>query len=109
MPDPTLTSSTVQSLADLAAFQPGRIASRVLLKNAGGSATLFAFAAGEGLREHTAPFDARLIVLDGLAEVTLGGETHAVGVGETVLLPAHAPHAVHAPDDMRMLLVLLRA
>jgi quercetin dioxygenase-like cupin family protein len=70
--------------------------------------TLFAFAEGEGLSEHTAPFDALIVVTDGQAEVTIAGERHAVRAGETIRLPAGVPHAVHAPADVRLLLVMLR-
>jgi quercetin dioxygenase-like cupin family protein len=106
----TLTESpTVQPLADLAVFQPGSIVSRMLLKNKAGSVTLFAFAEGEGLSEHTAPFDALAVVTDGMAEVTIAGEQHTVGAGETLRLPASVPHAVHASADVRMLLIMLRA
>lgn len=107
---PTLTDSpAVQSLADLAVFQPSSIVSRMLLKNKAGSVTLFAFAEGEGLSEHTAPFDALVLVTDGTAEITIDGEHHTVSAGETLRLPASVPHAVHAPADVRMLLIMLRA
>lgn len=99
----------VQPLADLAVFQPESIVSRMLLKNKAGSVTLFAFAEGEGLSEHTAPFDALVVVTDGTAEVTIAGERFEVGPGETLRLPASIPHAVHAPTDVRMLLIMLRA
>lgn len=107
---PTLADSpTAQPLADLAVFQPGSIVSRMLLKNKAGSVTLFAFAEGEGLSEHTAPFDALIVVTDGTAEVTIAGDRHTVGAGETIRLPADVPHAVHASADVRMLLIMLRA
>lgn len=107
---PTLTDTpAVQPLADLAVFQPGSIVSRMLLKNKAGSVTLFAFAEGEGLSEHTAPFDALIVVTDGTAEITIDGEQHTVGAGETLRLPADVPHTVHAPTDVRMLLIMLRA
>lgn len=102
-------SPTVQSLAELAAFQTGSIVSRMLLKNKAGSVTLFAFAKGEGLSEHTAPFDALIVVTDGAAEITIKGARHAVGVGEALRLPANVPHAVRATSDVRMLLIMLRA
>lgn len=97
-----------QPLADLAAFQPGSIVSKMLLKSKAGSVTLFAFAEGEGLSEHTAPFDALIVVTDGTAHVTIDGEMHTVGAGVTIQLPASVPHAVHAPVDVRMLLIMLR-
>jgi quercetin dioxygenase-like cupin family protein len=98
----------VRALADLAAFQEGSVVSRMLLKNGAGSVTLFAFARGEGLSEHTAPFDALVVVTDGEAEVTIAGERHAVRAGQAIRLPANIPHAVQAPVDVRLLLVMLR-
>ena len=99
----------MRDLAGLAACQPGSVVSRMLLKNAGGSVTLFAFAAGEGLSEHTAPFDALVYVVEGEAQVEVGGEPYVVGAGRTITLPADVPHALHAAQDFKMLLVMLRA
>lgn len=96
------------ALADLALYQEGSVVSRVLLKNRGGSVTLFAFAEGEGLSEHTTPFDALVVVLDGEAAITIGGAPHTVRAGETLRLPADVPHAVHAARPFRMLLTMLR-
>jgi quercetin dioxygenase-like cupin family protein len=96
------------ALPDLAAYQEGSVVSRVLLKNRGGSVTLFAFAEGEGLSEHATPFDALVVVTDGEAEVTVGGVPHRVRAGEALRLPADVPHAVHAARPFRMLLTMLR-
>ena len=95
-------------LAELAPIQPGRIVSQVLRKNAGGSVTLFSFAEGEGLSEHTAPFDALLVVTRGEAAVTIAQDEHRVAAGEAVGLPARVPHAVQATTDLQMLLIMLR-
>jgi quercetin dioxygenase-like cupin family protein len=95
-------------LADLAAVQPGAIVSRTLVKREKGTITLFAFDAGQALSEHTAPFDALVHVLDGEAEVSVGGRPHRVAPGEVVLLPAGVPHAVRAPVPFRMLLTMIR-
>lgn len=84
------------------------IASRVLAKNAGGTVTLFAFDAGEALSEHTAPFDALVIVLDGALALTIGGHRVSAGEGTVVSMPANVPHAVDAVERSRMLLVMLR-
>jgi quercetin dioxygenase-like cupin family protein len=99
----------VKSLSELLQYQDGSIVSRVLLKNKGGTVTAFAFDAGEGLSEHTAPFDALLIVTDGDAEIEIAGETYHVGEGETILLPANRPHAVRAVAKFKMLLIMIRA
>ena len=109
MPETPPDAPAARRLADLAAFQEGAVVSRMLLKNAAGTVTLFAFGAGEGLSEHAAPFDALVVVTDGEAEVTVAGEAERARAGETILLPARVPHAVHAPADFRMLLVMLKA
>ena len=95
-------------LVDLIAPAPHGIASRVLAKTAGGNVTLFAFDAGEGLSEHTAPFDALVIVLNGSLTLTIGGQEVQAGPATIVRMPAHVPHAVDATAPSRMLLIMLR-
>jgi quercetin dioxygenase-like cupin family protein len=109
-----MTSSDMPAAAaleaiDLAAYQPGAVVSRTLLKRAGGTITLFAFDAGQGLSEHTAPFDALVQVLDGEAEVTIAGTPLRVSAGQMVLMPANQPHALSAPVRFKMLLTMVRA
>ena len=99
----------VKNLLDLLQYQDSSIVSRVLLKNKGGTVTLFAFDAGEGLSEHTAPFDALVVVTDGEAEVQIAGEGFRVRQGETIILPANRPHAVKATTKFKMLLIMIRA
>jgi len=84
------------------------IASRVLAKTAGGSLTLFAFDAGQGLSEHTSPFDALVLVLEGSLTLTIGGSPVRATPGTIVRMPADIPHAVDASDACRMLLIMLR-
>ena len=84
------------------------IARRVLAKNSSGTVTLFAFDAGEALSEHTAPFDALVIVLEGTFVLTIGGNRVEARAGTVVRMPAGVPHAVDAIDPSRMLLVMLR-
>jgi quercetin dioxygenase-like cupin family protein len=103
------TSVEVKQLSELLQYQDGSIVSRVLLKNKGGTATLFAFAEGEGLSEHTAPFDALIFALDGEAEIQIAEETFTVRQGETITLPANRPHAVRATKRFKMLLIMIRA
>jgi len=98
----------VENLAQMLHFQDKAIVSRMLVKNAGGSVTLFAFDSGEGLSEHTAPFDALLIGVEGRADILLGGQPHSLGAGETLLMPANMPHAVTPVEPFKMLLVMLR-
>ena len=99
----------VKQLVDLLQYQDGSIVSRVLLKNKGGTVTLFAFAEGEGLSEHTAPFDALIVVLDGGADIKIADERFKVQQGETITLPANRPHAVRASTKFKMLLIMIRA
>ncbi|GAB4319222.1 MAG: cupin domain-containing protein [Candidatus Sumerlaeia bacterium] len=87
----------------------GGIVSRAILKSGGGNVTLFAVAAGEEISEHTAAFDALAFVLDGAAQITVGGTTHMVRAGELLILPAHVPHGLRAEASFRMMLVMLRA
>ena len=84
------------------------IASRVLAKSGGGNLTLFAFDAGEELSEHTAPFDALVIVLEGSVVLEIGTRTVHARPGTVVRMPANEPHAVQAPEPARMLLLMLR-
>ncbi len=99
----------VRQLVDLLQYQDDSIVSRVLLKNNGGTVTLFAFDEGEGLSEHTAPFDALVVVLDGEADIEITGESFTVRQGESITLPANRPHAVKAAARFKMLLIMLRA
>jgi len=99
---------TVFRLEDLVEYHEGTIASRMIISNPAGNITLFSFDAGEGLSEHTAPFDAVLTVLDGECRVTIGGEEHHMSAGETVILPAGVPHAVSATARFKMSLTMIR-
>jgi quercetin dioxygenase-like cupin family protein len=99
----------VESLSELLKYQDSSIVSRVLLKNNGGTVTLFAFDMGEGLSEHTAPFEALVFVIDGEAEVEIAGKAYSVRTGETITLPANIPHAVKAATKFKMLLTMIRA
>ena len=98
----------VENLAQMLQFQDKAVVSRMLVKNTGGSVTLFAFDAGEGLSEHTAPFDALLIGVEGEAEVRVDADLHRLGEGATLLIPAGAPHAVAPCAQFKMLLVMLK-
>jgi quercetin dioxygenase-like cupin family protein len=94
---------------EMVAYQPDSIVSRVVAKNAGGNITLFAFAAGQELSEHTAPFDALVQVLDGTAEIRVAGVAYTVASGEAILMPANEPHALKANQPFKMLLTMLKA
>jgi len=103
-----LPPATNVTLASLVAYQEGSIVSRTLVKKQAGTLTLFAFDAGQALSEHTAPFDAMVQVLDGEAELVIGEHAVRAAAGETVLMPANVPHAVHAPQRFKMLLTMIR-
>ncbi len=96
------------STADLVTYQDGAVISRTILQKKTGTVTLFAFDKDEELSEHTAPFDALLSVLDGQATISIHGKPHSVSAGETILLPANLPHAVHATRRFKMLLIMIK-
>jgi quercetin dioxygenase-like cupin family protein len=79
-----------------------------LVKKPAGTVTLFAFDAGEGLSEHSAPYEALAVVIDGAAEITVGGQPQHVGTGEMLTLPAGVPHALKADQAFKMMLVMIR-
>jgi quercetin dioxygenase-like cupin family protein len=85
------------------------VVSKTLLKKESGTITLFAFDKGQGLSEHTAPFDAVVYILDGQAEVTIGGDPRSVPAGRMLIMPANISHALHATDRFKMLLVMIRS
>lgn len=89
-------------------YQSGGIVSKQLIKTPTGNVTLFAFDAGQGLTEHTSPFDAFVTVLEGTAEVSIAGVVERVGPGQIVQLPASIPHGVQAPERFKMTLTMLR-
>ncbi len=95
-------------VTEMVAYQAGGIVSKTILNQDSGSVTLFAFDAGQSLSEHTAPFDALVHVLDGRAEVTIGGETVTVNTGEMVMMPADVPHALSAAVPFKMMLTMLK-
>ena len=84
------------------------VVSKTLLKKAAGNITLFAFETGQGLSEHTAPFDAVVYIVDGEARITIDGETQTVSCGEMIVMPANIPHALQAEKRFKMLLVMIR-
>jgi len=103
-----LTPAAPQRLDELIDYAPGSVVSRTLIKRPVGTVTLFSFDAGQGLSEHTAPFDALVQILDGRAEIAIGGKVVATAAGQTVLMPAGVPHSLHAAERFKMLLVMIR-
>lgn len=93
----------------LVAYQLGSVVSRTLIDKKLGTVTLFAFDEGEGLSEHTAPFDALVYVYDGRASIIISGEPHEVEEGEVIIMPANEPHALRALTHFKMMLVMIRS
>jgi quercetin dioxygenase-like cupin family protein len=105
---PALPPAQALLLHDLITPTDQGIASRVLARTPGGNVTLFALDAGQGLTEHSSPFDALVLVLEGTLTLTIGGEPVSAEPGTIVRMPAGVPHAVEAPEPSRMLLLMLR-
>ncbi len=93
----------------LVAYQPGTVVSRTLVRKPAGTVTVFAFDAGEGLSEHTAPFDALALNLEGEADISISGTPYRLSAGQLLKLPAGQPHAVKATTPFKMLLVMIKA
>ena len=104
-----LAASRVVRVVELVSYQEGAVVSREIVKRSTGNVTIFAFDDGEGLSEHTTPFDALVQVLEGEADITVSGQLHLVQGGELILLPANQPHALMARKRFKMLLTMIRA
>jgi quercetin dioxygenase-like cupin family protein len=92
----------------LASYQDNSVVSREIVKKPAGTVTVFAFDKGEGLSEHTAPFDALVQILEGRAEVMIDGTAHDLHEGQMIIMPANRPHALKAVDRFKMMLVLIK-
>jgi quercetin dioxygenase-like cupin family protein len=97
------------AVADLVSYQPGAVVSREILRKPTGTVTAFAFDQGQGLSEHTTPFDALACVVDGVAEIAIDGTPHRVASGSVILMPGGLPHALRALERFKMLLVMIRS
>jgi quercetin dioxygenase-like cupin family protein len=96
-------------LTDLINYQEDSVVSRTLVNQASGSVTLFAFGKGQGLTEHTSPFDALVCMLDGEADITIAGKTVRARAGDLVIMPANQPHALDAITQFKMMLTMIRS
>ena len=92
---------------ELTDYQKGSVVSRMVINKKAGTVTAFAFEKGEGLSEHSAPFDALVIAVEGEAEIHIGGVSHTVHAGDMLIMPANVPHAVHPLTQFKMILVLI--
>jgi len=99
----------VGSLISLVDYQDGSVVSKELIKKEKGTVTLFAFDQGQGLSEHTAPFDALVYIFDGQAEISITGKQYNLKSGETMIMPANKPHSLKATNRFKMLLVMIKA
>jgi len=96
-------------IAELVSYQDGSIVSREIIKKSTGSVTVFAFDEGQGLSEHTTPFDALVQVVEGEAEIVISGHPHRLRGGEVILMPAGQPHALKALGRFKMILTMIRS
>ena len=96
-------------LRDMVDYQTGAVVSRTLIDKKSGTVTLFSFDVGQGLSEHTAPFDAMVIVIDGEAEIIISGKSTIAREGDMVIMPANQTHAIKAPKQFKIMLVMIRA
>lgn len=107
--DTATLADRVLKLAELIEYQEGSVVSRTIIDRKTGTLTLFAFAEGQGLSEHTAPFDALVHLLDGEAEIAIADRSHFLNAGETIIMPADKPHALKAIKNFKMLLAMIRS
>ncbi|KUK83752.1 MAG: Uncharacterized protein XD98_0259 [Microgenomates bacterium 39_6] len=97
-----------KKIKEIVKFQSGSVVSRELISNSGGSITFFAFDKGQGLSEHITPHDALVVVIEGLANISVSGKNYEVGEEEMLLMPANEPHALKANESFKMMLVMLK-
>ena len=107
--EPNSVKTRATNLVNLIDYQEGTVVSRTLIDKKVGTLTLFAFDKGQGLSEHTAPFDAFIYILDGKTEVIISGKNHSVGTGEMIIMPANEPHSLKALGKFKMMLVMIKA
>ena len=96
------------NLKEEIAYAAGSVVSKTLMSKEVGNLTLFAFDSGQGLSEHTSPFDAVVYILDGAAEITIEGEKKIVREGQMLIMPAQVPHSLIGPNRFMMLLIMIR-
>lgn len=104
-----LPGAQVARAPELVSYQDGAVVSREIIKKPAGSVTLFAFDEGQGLSEHTAPFDALVQVVEGEAEIMISSQPHRLQGGEMILMPAQQPHALKALQRFKMILTMIRS
>jgi quercetin dioxygenase-like cupin family protein len=105
----SVAAGQVATLAGLINYQDGAVVSREVLRKKTGTVTVFAFDEGQGISEHTTPFDALVYVLEGEMEIVISGKPHSLTGGEIVIMPANEPHALKAIAKAKMLLIMIRS
>lgn len=108
MAEEIFQKGSVMNLSNRIEYSEGGVISKQVLKNDAGNITLFSFDKGQGLSEHTAPFDAMVQILDGKAQITIGNNALFLQAGESVIMPANVPHALHAAEKFKMLLTMIK-
>jgi quercetin dioxygenase-like cupin family protein len=104
-----IETSKTFSTAESIDYATGAVVSKTIIKKNTGNVTLFAFDKGEGLSEHTTPFDAMVQVLDGSVEVTIGGTSNILQAGQSIIMPASVPHALKAIEKFKMMLIMIKS
>lgn len=103
-----IESAKAYSVKDLVDYAGGSTVSRILSKNKNGNTTLFSFDKGQGLSEHTAPFDAMVVIVEGSCKITIGGKPFELAEGQMIIMPANVPHALEATEAFKMLLIMIK-
>ncbi|HEX2936536.1 MAG TPA: cupin domain-containing protein [Bacteroidales bacterium] len=106
--DTRINTGETFNVAESVEYAAQTVVSRTVLKKDTGNVTLFAFDKGEGLSEHTAPFDAMVHILDGQAEIRIGGTPHVLKAGEAIIMPANISHALRAIERFKMMLIMIK-
>lgn len=104
----SIKQSSVFTLKEMIAYADDAVVSKTITKNKGGNTTLFAFDKGQGLTEHTSPYDAMASIVDGQCRIIIGGENHELEEGQMIIMPANIPHALEAKEAFKMLLIMIR-
>ena len=102
------SKAKVLNLEEMVEYSSGGVISKQVLKNQSGNISLFSFDQGQGLSEHTAPFDAVVQILDGEAQIMIGENSSLVKKGETIIMPANVTHALQAVERFKMLLTMIK-
>lgn len=102
-------NAQVTGMKDMVAYQDGSVISREIIKKPSGNVTVFAFDEGQGLSEHTAPFDALVYVLEGETEISISGKPYKLGEGDTIIMPGGEPHALRAVKRFKMMLAMIKS